>query len=136
METFFVSPDQFWEWFNRPNTTDQPRQNPEPTTPIKPAKRMRIDERPKPKHVNETAASNHVDNRYVIMWARPKPGKKNKTWEGDGYLYMAGQLAHLTDLKGRLLEEPTLLDHMDYQLVEEMGELTIGGLEVQIVEKE
>lgn len=61
-------------------------------------------------------------------------GKKDKVWEGDGYLTLVDRMAHLCDLRGRMLEEPTLLDEVDHGCVVDLGELVIGNHEVQVIE--
>lgn len=155
METFYLSYDEFWDWFNRENDdlilagSDQEsnqrtrvrnysdqfhkigEKSDEFSSP-KNNKRPRMDT--KPRHIVETEAAHRVDARYIIMYGPHKPGKKNKVWEGDGYLSLVGQIAHLCDLKGRMLEEPTYLDDIDHSIVQEMGELLIGNTEVQVVD--
>lgn len=151
MQTFYVTHDEFWDWFDRQNDDDQvkeidhlkigtrikPKQRGQPedsfNKPLSPGtKRFKTDG--KPKSIFETEALSRGDSRYIIMYGRHKPGKKNKTWEGDGYLTMVGQVAHVCDLRGKMLEEPTLLDDIDYKLVEDLSELTIGNTEVQVLE--
>lgn len=158
METFYITHEEFWDWFNRveePHTREQDRfirsfntnsrmraqrTNSEDSTDgvmttkstSYGVKRQKIDN--KPRHIVETEAASRTDTRYVIMWGRHKPGKKTKVWEGDGYLSLVGQMAHLCDLRGRMLEEPTVLDEIDYKTVEDLGELMIGNTEVQVVE--
>lgn len=127
METFYVTYDKFWEWFDRENDSFQEEEvsykkdlgQSEPAS-----KRVKLDRIQPPSNAT----------RYIILYGRHKPGKKNKTWECDGYLSLAGQTAHLCDLKGRMLEEPTLLDEVDYKLVTDLGELVIGNTEVQVIE--
>lgn len=146
METFYVTYDEFWDWFNRDEDaldTDVSK-NPKARTkfqldsssnlsdPFNNGKRLKRDQ--KPRSIGETEAGVRADARYSIMYCRHKPGKKTKVWEGDGYLSLVNQMAHLCDLRGRMLEEPTVLDDIDYKAVEELGELLIGGTEVQVVE--
>lgn len=139
--------EEFWNWFNRDPSEDDkytfdinppksrnklPRENQDLGDSATGVKRHRSEG--KPRTILETEAATRTDSRYVIMYGRPKPGKKNKVWEGDGYLSLVGQMAHLCDLKGRMLEEPTYLDDIDMKSIEDLGELTIGGTEVQVVE--
>lgn len=132
METFYISPDQFWDWFDR---QELEARDDEPKT-----KRARVEQQQqqqqstKPRSIRETEAALRVDARYIILYGAHKPGKKNKIWSNDGYLTLVGQTAHLCDLKGRMLEEPMILDEIDLKLVQELGELTIGSTEVQVVE--
>lgn len=148
MEAFYLTYEEFWKWFNRDPSeddrytfdTNQPklrsrltRDNQFPSeNQVTGIKRPRSEG--KPRSILETEAATRTDARYIIMYGRPKPGKKNKVWEGDGYLSLVGQMAHLCDLKGRMLEEPTYLDDIDLKSIEDFGELTIGGTEVQVVE--
>lgn len=131
METFYVTHDQFWDWFDREeeqivsNNSNQITKSPS-------AKRLKTDN--KPRTIYDTEAAVKVDARYVILYGPHKPGKKNKIWEGDGYLTLVGQTAHLCDLRGRMLEEPTILDDLDYKVIKDCGELTIGNTEVQVIE--
>lgn len=158
MDTFFIEPEKFWDLFNQPDLDSLPgsskntksrgsRSNVAKQTVESSSddqiednygqsygKRMKTDETNKPRILAETEAGSRFDQRYIVLWGPYKPGKKNKVWEGDGYLTLIGQIAHLSDLRGRLLEEPTLLDDVDYKSVEEMGELMIGNTEVQIIE--
>lgn len=151
MDSLFIEPEQFWEWFDRTEEVDtllnqsdnaqknrlkQPRttdaayvQN---TVDQNGPKRMKSDF--KPRTIQETEAGRGAGKRYVIMYARHKPGRKNKVWEGDGFLTMLGGIAHLCNTQGRLLEEPTHLDDFDLKEVEDMGELLIGNTDVQVLE--
>lgn len=128
METFYITKDGFWEWFNRENDTAN---NKRMKTELKSGNKS---ENGPPRSIAETEAATRADSRYIILYGRHKPGKKSKTWEGDGYLTLVGQMAHLCDLRGRMLEEPTILDDIDYKLVEDLGELLIGNTEVQVIE--
>lgn len=130
MDTFYVEIERFWDLFDQ---TDLVRQPPDIDDKLSFGKRMKRDDR-KPRVLAETEACSRFDKRYVIMWGPHKPGKKNKVWEGDGFLTMIGRMAHVSDLKGRMLEEPTILDDIDYQTVEDMGDLMIGNTEIQIIE--
>lgn len=146
METFYVTYDEFWEWFNREadppeleanrnhkaRTKSQFNQSNDLNDNPSNGKRMKRDMGPR--SIGETEAAFTADARYSIMYCRHKPGKKTKVWEGDGYLSLVNQMAHLCDLRGRMLEEPSLLDDIDYRAVEELGELVIGNTEVQVVE--
>lgn len=148
METFYVTPEQFWNWFNREDDQstfqdDRPLGNKSrgknqrlPNEQLEDVstgcKRQKTDTRPK--NITDTEAATRTDSRYFILYGRHKPGKKNKVWEGDGYISLVGQMAHVCDLRGRLLEEPTVLDEVDYKLVEDLGELIIGNTEIQVVE--
>lgn len=150
METFYITYEQFWDWFDRDESQDftetdqivgaKSRSRQEPTDGqndfnSKPNqnKRMRMENRP-PKTIMETEAGSRSDARYVILYGTHKPGKKNKVWEGDGYLTLVDRMAHLCDLRGRMLEEPTLLDEVDHGCVVDLGELVIGNQEVQVIE--
>lgn len=88
------------------------------------------------RHIVETEASVRCDSRYVIMYGKHRPGKKAKVWEGDGYLSFVNGVAHLSDLKGKILEEPIILDDVDMGLVQDLGELMIGNTEVAVVEQD
>lgn len=131
METFYVTRDEFWDWFNRDDT--ETIKNPKTRTKSQfdssNGKRLKRDQISRSIDLSE-----ETNSRYSIMYCRHKPGKKTKTWEGDGYLTLVNQMAHLCDLRGRMLEEPTVLDDIDYKAVEELGELVIGNTEVQVVE--
>lgn len=152
METFYVPRDEFWNWFNRDTANDElimmessraismkSRFKPNKTPFNKDnlfdeyeqhsTKRMRTT-----RHIAETEAAVRSDVRYVVMFGRHRPGKKSKVWEGDGYLSLVGQMAHLHDLRGKMLEEPTYLDDIDFKTIEDLGELRIGNTEVQVVE--
>lgn len=97
-------------------------------------KRMKTTESSKIRHIMETEAAERTDKRYVVLFGRHRPGKKTKVWEGDGYLSLVNGIAHLCDLKGRMIEEPTLLDDVDLKLVEDQSDVLIGNTDVQIVE--
>ena len=154
MDTFYIEPGKFWELFDKPDIdvplggsfSDRPRnirpysdrQTSEvdleqPDNGQNFGKRLKANDK-KPRVLAETEAGTRFDNRYIIMYGPHKPGKKTKTWQGDGYLTMIGQMAHVCDLKGRMLEEPTILDDIDYKSVEDMEELMIGNTEIQIIE--
>lgn len=126
METFYITPEEFWDWFNRDESQDD--------TEILHNKPKRMKTDGKARIISETEAGSHADARYIILYGRHKPGKKTKTWEGDGYLSMVGQVAHLCDLHGRLLEDPILIDEVDHQEIERLGELTLGSTDVQVIE--
>lgn len=152
METFYLTHEDFWNWFNRDLSEDdkytfdlnQPKVRTKSTRDNLDSevsattghgfgvKRHRPEG--KPRNICETEAATRTDCRYVILYGRPRPGKKNKVWEGDGYLSLVGQMAHLCDLKGKMLEEPTYLDDIDLKSIEDLSELTIGSTEVQVVE--
>lgn len=152
METFFLTYDDFWNWFNRDPSEDDkytfdvcqtkprnklPRSNRDQDERTSTGsgfgvKRHRSEG--KPRNIIETEAATRTDCRYAILYGRTRPGKKNKVWEGDGYLSLVGQMAHLCDLKGKMLEEPTYLDDIDLKSIEELGELLIGETEVQVIE--
>lgn len=141
METFYVNSEQFWDWFNReedpPNPNETSSQNKfsrNNDQQLKSPKGKRIKTENKPKTIGDTEAADRTDARYIILYGPHKPGKKNKVWESDGYLSLVGQMAHLCDLRGRMLEEPTILDDVDLKAVAELGELTIGNTEVQVIE--
>lgn len=68
------------------------------------------------------------------MFGKHRPGKKSKVWEGDGYLTIINGVAHLSDERGRILEEPIILDDIDMQAVQSHSEILIGTTEVQIVD--
>lgn len=126
METFYITYDQFWDWFNRED--DPPtRQLASPPQQQSSSKRLKKDH---PRVITEP-----TNDKYIIMYCRHKPGKKHKVWEGDGYLSLSGRTAYITDLRGRLMEDPTCLDDIDFDIVKDLGELTIGNLDVQVVEK-
>lgn len=139
METFYVTPQEFWEWFDR-NDVSQPLSDYQATSiktdtkSPRSVKRIKTDHSKPIRHIIETEAAQRTDSRYVILYGPHKPGKKTKNWTGDGYLSLVGQMAHVCDLKGRMLEEPTLLDDVDLKMVEDLGELLIGSTEIQIVE--
>lgn len=154
MDTFYLEPDKFWDIFHKPDvdsslsTSTVNKSRPSRLAPKKSGlesihddhddsygKRLKVEEK-KPRILAETEAAIRCDSRYIIMWGPHKPGKKNKVWEGDGYLSLIGQMAHVSDLKGRLLEDPTILDDVDLRIVEDMGELMIGNTEIQIVESD
>lgn len=149
--------DEFWAWFNRDQSQDEHlakqtnqvtntkiryptsntvtnrncdpiESNDEPSNKRVKTKDSRI------RHIMETEAASRIDKRYVVLYGRHRPGKKTKVWEGDGYLSLVNGIAHLCDLKGRMVEEPTLLDDVDLQLVEDQNDLMIGNTDVQIVE--
>jgi len=127
METFYISHEQFWNWFDEQDRieTFEPRaQLANIRTKVQEPSKKRV----------KVAPPSDIDRKYVIMYGRHRPGKKNKVWEGDGYLYMSGQMAFVSNLQGRRLEEPTLLDEEDYNEVKNLGEILIGDTEVQIVE--
>lgn len=126
MEAFYITHDEFWDWFNRDYEDE--------VAPTNNGKRLKREVKEKPRSIQETEAGVRTDTRYSIMYCPHKPGKKTKVWTGDGYLSMVNRMAHLCDLRGRMLEEPTVLDDIDYRAVEELGELIIGNTEVQVVE--
>jgi len=134
MEPFYLSYDEFWEWFNRERepkrikTSCEPANTPTITLPSKTKKPVR--------HIADTEASIKYDSRYVIMYGKHRPSKKSKVWEGDGYLTFVNGVAHLSDLRGRILEEPTILDDVDMESVKNLGELMIGNTEVQVVDSD
>lgn len=152
MDTFYIEPEKFWEWFDRaeddnqlPYQSDSNQRNrsgqTRGATSVITAreageqygpKRMKSDF--KPRTIDETEAGRRSGKRYVIMYSRHKPGRKNKIWEGDGFLTMLGSIAHLCNTHGRLLEDPTHLDEVDLKEIEELGELLIGNTDVQVVE--
>lgn len=156
MDTFYIEPERFWEIFNSNDDTVDTGRYPKQRYRLQPdnnvdsnesyktghvkqdlyGKRMKTIEQKQPRVITETDAASRADARFIIMWARYKPGKKNKVWEGDGYLTLVGQMAHLSDLRGRMLEDPTILDDIDYKSVEDLGDLVIGGTEVQVVERD
>ena len=133
-----MSHEEFWDWFDRdPSKTlddSNKRVRIDQHNNAKEAKMMGPKRETKIRHIRETEAGTRADARYCIMHGRQRPGKKNKVWEDDGYLTLVGPIAHLCDLKGRMLEEPTLLDDVDLETVRELGELLIGTTEVQVVE--
>lgn len=120
----FIDYDQFWNWFDRPfesyvqtQATRRPSSNESENTVGHSFKRPKQGSR-----------------RYSILYGRQRAGKKTKVWEADGYLTLVGQVAHVCDLKGRLLEEPTLLDEADFDSVINLEELAVGKTEVQVIE--
>lgn len=126
METFYIEPTRFWELFNtKEDSIESKIVSRPPNRQPKYGKRMRTCESSNPSELIGGV-------RYIIMWANHKPGKKKIVWEGDGYLTLVGQMAHLSDLRGRMLEDPTILDDLDCKTVKECGELLIGNTEVQI----
>lgn len=158
MESFYLSHDEFWTWFNRDTSRDgqlsrQPnklntipssratsnilsmnRTNDLRDSSDAPSNKRQKTSPAKIRHIMETEAADRTDKRYVVLYGRHRPGKKTKVWEGDGYLSLVNGVAHLCDLKGRMLEEPTLLDEIDLQLVEDQSDLLIGTTDVQIIE--
>lgn len=154
MEPFFISHEEFWDWFNRDISNDPqlmleanqkasrgPKQrslsdvrnqqvNSDEGSSVK---KMKTTGR-RTRSILETEAASGGDVRYLVMFGRHRPGKKNKVWEGDGYLTLVGDTAHLFDLKGKMLEEPTVLDEIDLKSVQDFGELLIGETEVQVEE--
>lgn len=161
MEPFYLSHDQFWAWFDRDPALDaqvssvtKQLQNFARTRPLSKgenhgrsievnslppceapsnSKKMRAMES-KVRHISETPASERADKRYIVLYGKHRPGKKNKVWEGDGYLTLLDGTAHLCDLKGRMVEEPTILDDVDLQLINDESDILIGNTEVQIIE--
>lgn len=136
METFYVTPQAFWEWFDRDKDGKEDEEIQELAQ--RPAKRAKTDQNQstKPVSIQDTEAAIRGDSRYVVMYGPHKPGRKNKVWANDGYLTMVGEMAHLCDLRGRMVEEPTILDEIDYKAVEDMGTLIIGGTEISVVDKD
>lgn len=167
MEPFYLSHDEFWDWFNRDPTLDaqisgvtKQFQGLTRTRPVSKSnsnqslqsatgsqydqtdscevpsasKKMKTGEPTKIRHISETLASERCDKRYIVMYGRHRPGKKNKIWEGDGYLTLLNGVAHLCDLKGKMVEEPTVLDEVDLQMIRDESDIIIGNTEVQIVE--
>ena len=149
--------DEFWAWFNRDQSQDQylaKQTNRVTSTKIRhPSNTTGTDkhcdliessDEPNNKrvktrdsrirHIVETEAANRVDKRYVVLYGRHRPGRITKVWEEDGYLSLVNGIAHLCDLKGRMIEEPTLLDDVDLQLVEDQSDLLIGNTNIQIVD--
>lgn len=127
MDYFYISPEQFWTWFNRGESECDIMLNKNPRQ-----RQMPSDNQPsnkKPKIVDCRSGS-----RYDVLYGRQRPGKKHKVWESDGYLSLLDKTAYLSDLKGRLLEEPILLDDDDYDSVLNLKELTIGSHDVQVIE--
>lgn len=133
MDSLFITKEDFWLWFDRENDISSNL----PATDFGAAKasqkisankqankRIRLDY-----ECQETA-------KYKILWGRYKPGKKHKIWEEDGYLTLVGRMAHVCDEKGRLIEEPTVLDEINYEIVKSLGELVLGTTEIQIQEEE
>lgn len=131
METFYVTFDQFWDRFDN---DEQPETTYQSSPPSMARKRMKMESNKPPRTIAEVEAVSKVNGRYIIMYGRHKPGKKTKVWEGDGYLTLVGQMAHLSDLRGRMLEDPIVLDDIDYGIVKDLGELVIGNTEVQVVD--
>lgn len=131
MDTFYITPDEFWIRFNSeeaeqiPTTKRARLKGPENSWP---------ESYKTESGLYETVPKSGI--RYIIMYGRHKPGKKTKTWECDGYLSLVGQMAYVTDMRGRLLEEPTLLLPEDYDAVKDLGEILVGKTEVQVVEED
>lgn len=119
MDTFYITYQEFWDRFDRDGRPEEEDKDFIEEPPVERVKRLKVEEKSK---------------RYVILYGRRKPGKKNKVWEKDGFLTLVGQMAHLSDLRGRLLEEPTLLDELELKTIQDLGELTIGDTEVQVIE--
>lgn len=142
MEPFYISHEEFWGWFNRDPSADARIFN-------ESARVSNLKSRAKPQGLSDDLLADQpkenkrmktidiksdLAKRYAVIYGRHRPGKKSKVWEGDGFLSMIGQMAHLSDSRGRMLEEPTLLDGDDMNSVQEMRELLIGSTEVQILE--
>lgn len=156
METFYIEPDKFWEIFNKnddlleptramknryrqPTSMERNREGYEANSSDLTenyGKRIKKSDHKPPRVLAETEAAFRSDTRYAVLWGRHKPGKKTKNWEGDGFLSFVGQMAHLSDDRGRMLEDPAILDDIDYKTVKELGEILIGDTEVQVVELE
>lgn len=144
METFFITHEEFWQWFEREDTQEFSESSGRSfgakskdlslstndnfghdgwSNNAHGNKRLKTDMRPP-----------SSGERYDILYGPHKPGKKTKIWAGDGYLTLVGQMAHLCDLRGRMLEDPVILDEIDYEAVKGLGELVVGNTEVQVIE--
>lgn len=55
----------------------------------------------------DSQLSNTEASKYYVQW-RKKSNKKNKSWEGDGFLLILGKIMTLKDDEGRLLSKKTL----------------------------
>lgn len=141
MDTFYITPEEFWNRFNAPEEEPQEvaikrakLKGPGPGTSRQPGSTSYYSD--STSFDLDSSSSSRSGTRYIIMYGRHKPGKKTKTWEDDGYLSLVGQIAYVTDMRGRLLEEPTLLGPEDLKAVEDMAELLIGKTEVQVIEED
>uniref|UniRef100_A0A6G1S6V8 5'-3' DNA helicase ZGRF1-like N-terminal domain-containing protein n=1 Tax=Aceria tosichella TaxID=561515 RepID=A0A6G1S6V8_9ACAR len=118
MEPFCISHEEFWEWFHKDKQT----------VPIAEPTVKKI----KTRHEQAVDISAITQKRYICLYGKHRPGKKVKVWEGDGYLSItSNNIAHLSDLRGRLLEEPEVLEEIN---LESGDEIQIGDMEVQIVD--
>lgn len=127
MESLFITPDEFWNWFDREKDESSSASCPVDFGATKIATN-------KKKRKIESAPCG--SKRYRILWGRHRPGKKHKVWEEDGFLSLFGTIAHVVDEKGRPIEEPTLLDDTDLEAVRNLGEIVVGNTEIQIQEEE
>jgi hypothetical protein len=119
MDPFYLSHDEFWDWFHQDKKTVSTEPN---------VKRM------KTRHEKAAALdiSTTTKKRYLCLYGKHRPGKKTKVWEGDGYLSITtNNMGHLCTLQGRLLEDPVLMDQVSFKSGEE---IQIGDMEVQIVD--
>lgn len=121
MDPFYLDHETFWRWFHQDKTTVS-------TTTEPNAKRIKT----RHEHVVNTEEPAVFRKRYICLYGKHRPGKKTKVWEGDGYLSItSNDMGHLCDLRGRLLEEPTVMEEVNLESGEE---IQIGDMEVQIVE--
>lgn len=131
MESLFIEKAEFWSWFNRRDKSNDETAIDFGATKIQPNK-------PAGQTLKRIRTDLNVPGsiRYRILWGRHKAGKKHKVWEDDGFLTLIGRIAHVVDEKGRLLEEPTLIDEIDCKELEDSGEIVIGSTQIQVQEKD
>lgn len=118
MEPFYLSHDEFWDWFHQDKKSVITEPGP---------KRLKTAHKPEVQDI-----STITRKRFICLYGKHRPGKKTKVWEGDGYLSITtNNMGHLCDLKGRLLEDPTVMEEIN---LESGDEIQIGETEVQIVD--
>jgi hypothetical protein len=128
MGPFFLSHEEFWAWFHLDKKTVATTDQQQKQQLQQPSNVKRV----KTRHEQVADISTITHKRYICLYGKHRPGKKTKVWEGDGYLSITtNNMGHLCDLRGRLLEEPTVMDEVDF---ESGDEIQIGDMEVQIVD--
>lgn len=140
-EALFLDPEEFWLWFDRRDnslkldgktTTNSDLESNQSYYEIndlqqRPAKKMKREGQ----YMDMTGAD---CTRYKMCWGRHRPGKKTKVWEGDGFITLIGNMAHVSNEDGRILEEPVVLDEAELEAIRDFKELLIGKTEIMVDE--